>query len=104
MALWEGGSALEVDPETLAAGRFVNWREDLAGLPFSAHPKRDAHGTVWNVGCLVHPRPMLLFYRIDPTGRLADFNHLQIVPLGMVHDFIVTERHLVLLLPPFVVS
>ena len=39
MALWEGGSALAVDPETLDAGDFVIWRPDLAGLPFSAHPK-----------------------------------------------------------------
>ena len=104
MALWEGGSALEIDPETLAAGRFVDWREDLAGLPFSAHPKRDVDGTVWNIGCLVSPRPMLLFYRIDATGRLAGCNHLPAAPLGMVHDFIVTQRHLVALLPPFVVE
>ena len=36
MALWEGGSALDVDPETMEAGDFVAWRPDLAGAPFSA--------------------------------------------------------------------
>ena len=46
MALWEGGSALEVNPETLAAGRFVDWSPDLAGLPFSAHPKVEPDGTI----------------------------------------------------------
>lgn len=104
MALWEGGSALEFDAETLGSRRFVHWREDLAGLPFSAHPKRDADGTVWNIGVATAPRPALLIYRIDPAGRLAGFNHLPTAPLGMVHDFVVTARHLVLLLPPFVVD
>ena len=46
MALWEGGSALTVDPKTLDAGRFVVWHPDLAGLPFSAHPKVEKDGTL----------------------------------------------------------
>ena len=104
MALWEGGSALAVDPETLDAEDFVSWRPDLAGLPFSAHPKVEADGTCWNVGCATAPRSMLLFYRIDPQGRLAAFNALPLDPLGMVHDYVVTRRHLVLVVPPFVVE
>ena len=104
MALWEGGSALAVDPETLAAGDFVAWRADLAGAPFSAHPKVEADGTVWNIGCSTAPRPMLLFYRIDPQGRLAAFNAWPEEPLGMVHDYVVTARHLVLVVSPFVVD
>ena len=104
MALWEGGSALAFDPETLAAGDFVSWRADLAGAPFSAHPKVEADGTCWNIGCVTAPRPMLLFYRIDPDGRLAAFNALPEEPLGMVHDYVVTRRHLVLVLSPFVVE
>ena len=104
MALWEGGSALAVDPETLDARGFVSWRADLAGLPFSAHPKVEADGTCWNIGCATAPRPMLLFWRIDPQGRLAAFNALPLDTLGMVHDFVVTRRHLVLVVPPFVVE
>ena len=104
MALWEGGSGLEFDPETLAAGDFVAWRPDLAGAPFSAHPKVGADGTCWNIGCVTFPRPMLLFYRIDPEARLAAFSALPVDPLGMVHDFVVTRRHLVLVVPPFVVE
>ena len=56
MALWEGGSALAVDPETLDAGRFVVWRPDLDGLPFSAHPKVETDGTLWNIGFVTRPR------------------------------------------------
>ena len=104
MALWEGGSALEVDPATLAAGKFVAWHPDLAGLPFSAHPKVEPDGTLWNIGFVTRPRPSLLFYRIDPNGRLLKANLVDAGPLGMVHDFVVTARHLVLLLPPFVLE
>ena len=104
MALWEGGSALEFDAETLAAGDFVAWRTDLTGAPFSAHPKVEADGTCWNIGCVTFPRPMLLFYRIAPEGRLAAFNALPVDPLGMVHDCVVTRRHLVIVVPPFVVE
>ena len=104
MALWEGGSALEVDPETLAAGKFVVWHRDAAGLPFSAHPKVEPDGTLWNIGFVTRPRPSLLFYRIDGNGRLLKANLVDAGPLGLVHDFVVTARHLVLLLPPFVLE
>ena len=104
MALWEGGSALAFDPETLDAGGFVEWRKDIAGAPFSAHPKVEADGTMWNIGYLPVPRPMLIFYRIDPQGRLAKVNALPMAPLGLTHDFVVTERRLVVLLTPFVLD
>ncbi len=104
MALWEGGSALKVDPETLAAERFVEWRADLAGAPFSAHPKVEPDGTLWNIGYLPVPRPTLLFYRIDPAGRLAKVGIVPLSPLGLTHDFVVTARSLVVLLTPFVLD
>ena len=104
MALWEGGSALGVDPETLAAGEFVAWRPDLAGLPFSAHPKIEPDGTLWNIGFVTRPRPALLLYRVDRGGRKVAANLLDAGPMGMAHDFVVTARHLVVLLTPFVVE
>ena len=104
MALWEGGSALAFDPETLDAGGFVEWRKDIAGAPFSAHPKVEADGTMWNIGYLPVPRPALVFYRIDPAGRLAKVNVLPVSPLGITHDFVVTKRRLVVLLTPFVLD
>ena len=104
MALWEGGSALEVDPGTLDAGGLVAWRPDLAGAPFSAHPKVEPDGTLWNIGYVPAPRPLLLFYRIGRSGRLEKAGAMPISPLGMVHDFVVTKRSLVVLLPPFVLD
>ena len=104
MALWEGGSALAFDPETLDAKGFVVWRKDIAGAPFSAHPKVEADGTLWNIGYLPVPRPALILYRIDPRGRLARINLLPMAPLGLTHDFVVTARRLVMLLTPFVLD
>ena len=104
MALWEGGSALSVDADTLSAEEFVAWSPELAGVPFSAHPKVEPDGTLWNIGFSPVPQPKLLFYRIAPAGHLEKANTVSIAPLGMVHDFVVTARHLVLLLTPFVLD
>ena len=104
MALWEGGSALSVDAESLSAGEFVAWSPELDGVPFSAHPKVEPDGTLWNIGFSPAPQPKLLFYRISRAGNLVKANVAPIAPLGMVHDFVVTARHLVLLLTPFVLE
>ena len=104
MALWEGGSALSVDAETLSAEEFVAWSPELSGVPFSAHPKVEPDGTLWNIGFSPVPQPKLLFYRISRAGHLVKANVAPIAPLGMVHDFVVTARHLVLLLTPFVLE
>ncbi|MCY4320428.1 MAG: carotenoid oxygenase family protein [Alphaproteobacteria bacterium] len=104
MALWEGGSALAFDPATLNAGSFVMWSKDIAGAPFSAHPKVEADGTMWNIGYLPMPRPALVFYRVDPQGRLAKVALLAMAPLGLTHDFVVTARRLIMLLTPFVLD
>ena len=104
MALWEGGSALHVDPETLAAGEFRVWRPDLAGLPFSAHPKVERDGTLWNIGVTVGRTPVLLVYHVDRYGDLVRAGAIRVDDPGMVHDFIVTSRSIVVLLSPFVLD
>lgn len=97
LALWEGGSAHELDPESLATIGPVTWRPELKQMPFSAHPKVEPDGTAWNFGAF---GGRLAIYHIAPGGSLE--RH-QVIPIGMshfVHDFAVTERHLVFLLPP----
>lgn len=97
-ALWEAGSAYELDPATLATRGPVTWRGDLQGLPFSAHPKVDTDGTLWNFGTSV--TGMLVLYRISSTGQLLRAEALAVPDLPMIHDFAVTAHHLVFLLPP----
>lgn len=99
-ALWEGGSATEIDPATLATRGTKTWREDLAALPFSAHPKITPDGVLWNFG-IVPGADKLVLWRIDRDGSLGRFGMLDIPHLAMVHDFVVTARYMVFLVPPF---
>ncbi len=103
-ALWEGGSASRIDRETLAWSGFRNWGDGLQGLPFTAHPKAEADGTLWAFGYQLGRSPLLVLYHIAPDGRPVKVAPVQVSPLGMVHDFVVTDRHLVLVLPPYVVD
>ncbi len=98
LALWEGGSAYALDPDTLATQGPVNWRPDLQQVPFSAHPKVDASGHLWNFGTF---DKAIVAWHIDPKGRLAKVQVGESpFPGGMVHDMAVTPRYLVLPLPP----
>ena len=101
LALWEGGSAMRLDARTLETRGFKTWRPDLAGLPFSAHPRIDPDGTVWNFG-VGSGRGLLILYEIGADGALRRADGVQVPDLPMIHDFAVTERHLVFLLPPLV--
>ena len=98
LALWEGGSAYRLAPADLSTQGPVVWRDDLRGVPFSAHPKVDAAGHLWNIGSAGRH---LVVWHIDPQGQLVDVQLGESpFPGGMVHDMAVTERHLVLPLPP----
>ena len=101
LALWEGGSATRIDAGTLDTLGLKTWRADLAGMPFSAHPKVDPDGTVWNFG-VGSTQGLLALYEIAPEGTLRRAGVVPVADMPMVHDFAVTERHLVFLLPPLV--
>ena len=98
LALWEGGSAYELDPADLSTRGPVTWRADLQQMPFSAHPKVDAAGNLWNFGT---SGKAIVAWHLAPDGRLV---RVQVgespFPGGMVHDMAVTPRYLVLPLPP----
>ncbi|KQW35567.1 carotenoid oxygenase family protein [Rhizobacter sp. Root404] len=98
LAMWEGGSAFAMRPDDLATLGPVTWQEGLAQMPFSAHPKLDAHGHLWNFGSAGRN---LVVWHIDPAGRLVDAQIGETpYPGGMAHDAAITERYIVLPLPP----
>ena len=99
-ALWEGGSAIEVDPETLATRGIQTWREDLRAMPFSAHPKCDPQGGMWNFGALPGSGRIAL-YQIGADGQVLRSALIDVPGQAMVHDFAVSARHLVFLVPPY---
>ena len=98
LALWEGGSAFELDPKDLSTIGPVTWRDDFQHAPFSAHPKLDQSGHLWNFGTF---GARIIVWHIDPQGRLADVQVGESpYPGGMVHDMALTAQHIVLPLPP----
>ncbi len=101
-ALWEGGSAIEIDPDTLTTHGPVTWRDDLAAAPFSAHPLIDSDGTLWNFGSMTFIGGSgLLLWRIGPDGKLVRVALLAADMQGYLHSFCMTRRYLVFMLMPF---
>ncbi len=98
LALWEGGSAYSLDPKDLSTQGPVTWRKDLQQMPFSAHPKVDSTGHLWNFGTA---GAAIVAWHVDPQGQLAKVQVGESpYPGGMVHDMAVTPRYLALPLPP----
>jgi len=103
LALWEGGSATRLDLNTLETKGIKTWRDDLAGLPFSAHPKVDPDGTIWNFG-VGSGQGLLVLYQIGTDGQLRRAEAIPVPDVPMIHDFAVTDKHLVFLMPPLVMD
>ena len=99
-ALWEGGSATEIDPQTLATLGLKTWSDELKSMPFSAHPKMDPDGGMWNFGALPGG-DKLVIYRIGANGQLLSSSVITVPQLAMVHDFVVSAGHLIFLIPPY---
>ncbi|OEZ63679.1 carotenoid oxygenase family protein [Duganella sp. HH105] len=99
-ALWEGGSAVEVDPQTLETRGIKTWSPELKAMPFSAHPKVDPDGGVWNFGTMPGAN-LLVLYQLSAAGKLKRSAVVKVPQLNMVHDFVVSGRHLIFLVPPY---
>lgn len=91
-AVWEGGSAMRMDPETLASLGFVRFGNEVDGAPFSAHPRRGEDGRIWNVGSL---GSRVILYRLGADGDLEQFRVQPLGQEGYYHDFLLTSRSLV---------
>ena len=98
-ALWEAGSPMALDADTLATRGFVTLRPDLKAMPFLAHPSVEPGGRIWNLGL---NGAQALVWRLAADGTLED---AQVIPLpraSYIHDFTATARHLVIVLQPWV--
>lgn len=104
-ALCEAGSAFEVERETLDTIGATTWRDDLATLPFSAHPLTDRDGSIWNFGAVsMMGGSGLLVWHLSPDGRVLDARTIDCPALGYLHSFAMTDTHLVFVLAPFVLG
>ncbi len=98
-ALWEAGSPLVMDPDTLATRDFKTLRPDLRGMPFLAHPRREPGGRVWNLGVA---GSKAVVWRLSPDGALEAADLIDLPRASYVHDFTATDRHLILVLQPWI--
>lgn len=96
-ALWETGSAYEIDQNSLETVGIKAWSKQTAGAPFGAHPKRDQAGVLWNIGVTQN---LLILYEINAQGELRRVRTHQMVTSALVHDFAITERYLLIWLAP----
>ena len=98
-ALWEGGRPIEVDPETLETLGPCSFDGVLKGA-FSAHPHYvAARDATYGFGLRVGAPPVLDVFETR-NGTARKLTSVPLWPVRMVHDFIVTEKHIVFLIPP----
>ena len=96
-AFWEGGSAHAMNVQNLETEGLVSWSPELAGMPFSAHPKVEADGTMWNFGTMMGK---LILYKISKQGKLLQHHIMNAPNSAMVHDFVISQNHLIFLFSP----
>lgn len=102
LAMWEGGSAHDLDPATLETRGVVTWQKGWEQMPFSAHPKLDPQGNLWNFG---NAGSTFFTYQIDARGKLVK-TQIAKLPIdrktagGMSHDMAITERFIIVPIPP----
>jgi all-trans-8'-apo-beta-carotenal 15,15'-oxygenase len=98
LALWEGGSAVRLDPDSLATRGFKTFRDDLKGMPFSAHPRIERDGSVWNFG---GGGQNCVLWNLRADGSLAKAEVIKLPRPSYFHDFTITSRHIVIVLQPW---
>lgn len=97
-ALWEGGSPLALDAADLSTQGFVTLRDDLKGMPFQAHPRYGPDGSIWNIGAA---GDQAVVWRLNPDRSLRHAEIVRLPRASYMHDFTATDRHLVLVLQPW---
>jgi carotenoid cleavage dioxygenase-like enzyme len=96
LALEEAHLPTEIEPGTLATRGPYNFSGGIAG-PFTAHPKVDpstGEMVFFGYNAAGPFTPALSFGTINAAGNVTRFDRFEAPYASMVHDFIVTERHM----------
>ncbi|CAJ1363399.1 unnamed protein product [Effrenium voratum] len=105
LALCEGGLPFRLDPgtlESLGEELFTDIPVSQSGVSFfSAHPKRDPSGEIFNIGLKLGVPPGLEVFRCSAGGQLLQRACVPTEGFSFVHDFAITEKYVVLILPPW---
>jgi all-trans-8'-apo-beta-carotenal 15,15'-oxygenase len=98
-ALMEGGLAQEMDPKELETLEAVDF--GVVSKAFSAHPHRVASlGTTFNFGLRYERKMFIDLYALPDEGAVRKIGTVEAPWMSLVHDFVATERHLVLCICP----
>jgi all-trans-8'-apo-beta-carotenal 15,15'-oxygenase len=98
-ALWEGGSPWRIDAQSLETIGRQSFPGEADGLIFSAHPKLEPNGTIWNFGGF---GTRCVIWELSPQGMLRSVRPIPLPASTLMHDFAVTQNHIVLLAPPLI--
>ncbi|SDR87377.1 carotenoid oxygenase family protein [Bradyrhizobium canariense] len=96
LALEEGHLPTEIEPGTLATRGYCNYGGGITG-PFTAHPKIDpvtGEMVFFGYNAAGPFTPTLSFGSVNACGAVTRFDRFEAPYASMVHDFIVTEHHL----------
>lgn len=102
-ALWEVGSPYGVNPDDLSTVGPLVLRDDLAHMPFSAHPKVLPDGTIWNFG-LAFGRAKVFLWHLNPDGSVKASGLIDLPRASYIHDWVVSPSKLILPLQPWVLE
>ncbi len=101
LGLVESSLPTELDARTLETRGLYDFGGKLAGA-MTAHPKLDPlNGEMLFFGYSPFP-PYLQYYVVDASGAIVHAEPIDIAWPTMMHDFAVTERHVIFLLCPIV--
>jgi len=101
LALVESSLPTELDACTLETRGLYDFAGKLAG-PMTAHPKLDpVSGEMLFFGYSPFP-PYLQYYVADRSGAIVHAEPIDVAWPSMMHDFAVTEQHVIFLLCPIV--
>ncbi len=96
LALEEGHLPTEIEPGTLNRLGYCDYGKGIAG-PFTAHPKIDpvtGEMVFFGYNAAGPLTPALSFGSVNAAGVVTRFDRFEAPYASMVHDFIVTENHL----------
>ena len=99
LALWEGGPPHALDPRTLDTLGPHDFAGRLAGA-MTAHPKLDPESGEMHFFGYGVVEPFLRYHVVDAAGRLVRSEEIDVPVPTLMHDFVVTKRHVIFLVCP----
>jgi carotenoid cleavage dioxygenase len=98
LVLKEDSLPIEIDPNTLETKREWNYDGQVKAVSMSAHPKLDLARNellTFSYQALGDGTTDVVFYVIDARGKIAHETWFNAPYPGMVHDFCVSESHVI---------